>query len=173
MEKAIHKAKEKVADEISALSKKEVLTPEEVKCLGEFIDMAKDISTIEGMDTYTDYLMEDEQPSMASYGNRSMRNMPRVNYRYENTSTRRGRSPTTGRFVSRDGSPEGNSYERGYSEGYSDAMYDRRSEDMGRSGHSIKDRMVDSLEQMYDRTSSDHERQVVDKWIKKINAEEM
>jgi hypothetical protein len=64
-------------------------------------------------------------------------------------------------------------YERGYSEGYSDGVNDAHSDEMRRSGHSIKDRMVDSLERMYDGASTDHERQIVDKWIKKMRAEEV
>ena len=55
----------------------------------------------------------------------------------------RGRSRTTGRYMSRD---------------------------MGRSNHSIKDRMVDSLERMYDEAKTDHERGMLDEWIRKIEA---
>lgn len=89
-----------------------------------------------------------------------------------------GRSPITGRFVSRDGntghnSPAQSSYDRGYDDGYSDARADmtRTSYDDMRSGHSIKDRMIASLEQMYANASTDHERQVVDKWIAKMRSD--
>lgn len=41
----------------------------------------------------------------------------------------------------------------------------------GYSGHSINDRMIASLENMYGEAQTDHERQVVDKWIKKIRAD--
>ena len=44
--------------------------------------------------------------------------------------------------------------------------------DMGRSNHSIKDRMVDSLERMYDEAATEHERNVVDEWIRKIESSE-
>lgn len=54
---------------------------------------------------------------------------------------------------SRDGSYEG-SYDGSYDEGY--------------SGHSIKDRMVAKLEGMYDQAKSEHERQIVDEWIKRL-----
>ena len=57
----------------------------------------------------------------------------------------RGRSPVTGRYVSRGM----NSY----------------------SGHSIKDRMIARLEGMYDEAQTEHERQVVDTWIKRIESE--
>lgn len=41
--------------------------------------------------------------------------------------------------------------------------------DRGYSGHSIKDRMVAKLESMYDEAQSDHERQIVDEWIDRLN----
>ena len=40
--------------------------------------------------------------------------------------------------------------------------------DDGYSGHSIKDRMVAKLEDMYDQAKSEHERQIVDEWIKRL-----
>ena len=38
------------------------------------------------------------------------------------------------------------------------------------SGHSIKDRMIDKLESMYDEAKTDHERQIVDEWIARLNS---
>ena len=40
----------------------------------------------------------------------------------------------------------------------------------GYSGHSIKDRMIDKLESMYDEAKTDHERQIVDEWINRLNS---
>ena len=40
--------------------------------------------------------------------------------------------------------------------------------DDGYSGHSIKDRMVAKLESMYDQAKSEHERQIVDEWIRRL-----
>lgn len=62
----------------------------------------------------------------------------------------RGRSPVTGRYISRDG-----------------AMHD----DYMMSGHSIKDRMVARLEGMYDEAKSEHERDEIRKEIRRIEAE--
>lgn len=50
-------------------------------------------------------------------------------YDEENLSGARGRSPSTGRYVSRD---SGNSYSEGYSRGYSEAMSQMQN---GNSGH--------------------------------------
>lgn len=168
MDKAIEMSKEKIAEELKRFAKKEVLTPEEVKCYGEFIDMAKDISTIEGMGSYVDHLGDEYKMSERGgsyYGTPTMSNT-------------RGRSPITGRFVSRDSnmghnSPVQSSYDRGYDDGYSDARADmtRTSYDDMRSGHSIKDRMIANLEQMYANAPTDHERQVIDKWIAKMRSD--
>lgn len=60
-------------------------------------------------------------------------------------SGERGRSPMTGRYVSRDSS----------------YMH-------GRSGHSIKDRMISRLEHMMDETDSDYERNEISGYIRKL-----
>lgn len=39
----------------------------------------------------------------------------------------------------------------------------------GYSGHSIRDRMVAKLEEMYDQAGTEHERQVVDDWIRRLS----
>lgn len=85
----------------------------------------------------------------------------------EGNSYRRGRSATTGRYVSRDAMPMSRA------EGYSSRrFYDGdASRSGGYSGHSIKDRMVSQLEKMYDEAQTDHERQVVNTWIRRIQVE--
>lgn len=54
------------------------------------------------------------------------------------------RSPVTGRYISRDG---------------------------GMSGHSLKDRMIAKLEEMYDEASSEYEREELRKEIRRIESE--
>ena len=59
--------------------------------------------------------------------------------------------------------------EGGYSYGHSTRRYyDGASRHNGYSGHSIQDRMIDSLEKMVDDAQTDYERQTVKKWIKWI-----
>lgn len=89
------------------------------------------------------------------------------------SSYRRGRSPVTGRYVSRS---------RGGSYAYDDMdhhnmmsrhdgrAYDMDMYDLDYSGHSIKDRMVAKLETMVDMAKSDYERQEVLSAIKKIES---
>lgn len=84
------------------------------------------------------------------------------NNSYDNGySSRRGRSMTTGRYVSRDMPMPGN---------YSMRRSHRGSYDQGYSGHSISDRMVSRLEEMYDEAQTEHERQLIDEWIGRIES---
>ena len=100
-------------------------------------------------------------------GGYSERGMSRNSYRnemynpmhereYAEGSYRRGRSPVTGQYVSRDGG----SSNRGY--------YDGNSRNSGYSGHSMRDRAIAKLEGMYDEAKTDHERQFLDECIKMI-----
>ena len=69
-------------------------------------------------------------------------NRPRMTGRYHvNGSYDRGRSPVTGRYVSRDS---------------------------GYSGHSINDRMISQLENMYDEAKTEYEREEVRKEIDRL-----
>ena len=63
-----------------------------------------------------------------------------------------------------------NSYRRGRSRNYRDSGISTRRyyDSNGYSGHSIKDRMIGKLEKMFDETQSDHEKQVVQKWIDRL-----
>ncbi len=80
---------------------------------------------------------------------------------YGNSYTR-GRSPITGRYVSRDSAP--------YAEGYSSRRFYDGEHHNGYSGHSIKDRMIDQLEKMYDTAQTEHERQTVNDWIRRLES---
>lgn len=64
------------------------------------------------------------------------------------SSFRRGRNPNTGRYMS---------------------MNRHMNTNMGRSGHSIKDRAKANLEKMYDETSSPHEQQEIDRIMQMID----
>ena len=128
---------------------------------------AKDIETIENAVELMLKIQEYEDCMI--YGNPD-----NTSFQYRDAySGRRGRDPMTGRYVSR-------------STGYYDPYYGRQDiydpyylensrADMGRNGgyssHSIKDRMIAKLESMYDDAKTDHEKQIVDEWIKRIESE--
>ena len=94
--------------------------------------------------------------SHTSHNNDMLQNQQ--DFEENNGSYRRGRSPITGRYVSRDNG--------GSSRRYYDGNSSRNS---NYSGHSILDRMVAKLEQMYDEANSDHERKIVQDWINRIS----
>lgn len=75
----------------------------------------------------------------------------------------RGRSRTTGRFVSRDAYNDGR-----YGESNSSRSYDGGSGNSGYSGHSIQDRMIDRLERMADEAQTENERKTVHEWIQRL-----
>lgn len=39
------------------------------------------------------------------------------------------------------------------------------------SGHSLKDRMIAKLEEMYDDVKNDHERQLLDTWMRRLSSD--
>jgi hypothetical protein len=96
--------------------------------------------------------LEEGTYSQASYG-RSYGYMNHMDRMMDDASYERGRSPRTGRYVSRDGS-----YNYSMNRGY--------------SGHSIGDRAVDKLESMMDEAGSDYEREVIRKYISMIRSDE-
>lgn len=160
-EKLYTKIEDKLEENICDLLKKENMTPTEVDVLGKAVDILKDISTIEAMDWYEDEMGEYPSASGARRGRRS--GASRIHYN-GSVSGERGRSPRTGRFVSRDSYPEWDTSGRmtprhGEFYGHSGAM------EHGRSGHTINDRMVDCMEGMYDTANSEHDRKMIDEVI--------
>lgn len=75
-------------------------------------------------------------------------------YSYDGYSNRRGRSATTGRYVSRDYGPM-RSHDIHHADEY------RRSYD----GYSSHGDMIDQLEDMYRNAQTEHERRMIDEWI--------
>lgn len=154
MEKT-EKILESIEEEICTLLKKQPMTPQDVEMLSKLTDSMKDVATASGMKDYVDAVLETDDGM--SYAVK----MPKVSY----NSFARGRSPFTGRFVSRDGVPMGNSmgmnsmtYSRDYSNGMGDMS---RRYDGGYSGHSVNDRMIASLEKEMDRAETEYEREQI------------
>ena len=83
-------------------------------------------------------------------------------------SYRRGRSRTTGRYMSRDNSQGyyDNSGRHYQDSGNSSRRYNDSS---GYSGHSIKDRMIAKLEEMLDETKTQHEEQFINEWLDRLS----
>lgn len=124
--------------EITRIADKGDMTPAELENASKAVCLMEKIEKMTSMDGHS----EMDYPGYSyegSYGHSYMNDM---------RSGRRGRSPVTGRYVSRDGRS-------------------MKSEE-GRSGHSIKDRMISRLEHMMDETNSDYERDEISSYIRKL-----
>ena len=131
------------------LGKGAAMTAAELEVLMKSICAIEKIKQIEDAENYS----EQSRNSYNSYDNYLNDDVSRF-YRNDN-SYRRGRSATTGRYVSRD-------------DGYSTRRYYDAGNSNGYSGHSIKDRMVAALEKMYDEAQTEHERQYMNDWIHRL-----
>ena len=141
--KLLEKIGESVSEAIRPNAMKgAAIKPEDLEILNKGICILEKIKKIESLDKQIEY--------MDSYGNDSYNS---YNSYDDGNSYRRGRSATTGRYVSRDSAP--------YAEGYSSRRFYDGEHHNGYSGHSIKDRMVAQLEKMYDEAQTEHERQTV------------
>jgi hypothetical protein len=131
-------AEQRLCKEIDNLLAKPTWVPADVEMLGKIYDMCKDSSTIEAMDRY-EYSGSEPYSNLARpyYDNRMMHD---GSYGWD-VSMERGRSPMTGRYVSR-------------GDGY--------------SGHSIRDRAVAMLEGAMDSASSPYEREELEGIINQV-----
>lgn len=139
MDKVLNDLKEMLEDELKKITKKNDISPAELDNATKAVCLIEKIRKLENPDYGEGYA--EGYAEGRGY-------MPDPRYMYEdrsgmtNGSYARGRSPVTGRYISR-----------------------------GYSGHSIKDRMIAKLEDMYDEAKTDHEKQTVDMWIKRLEGE--
>lgn len=139
LEKNLNSLEDLLNEQIAKIANKGDITPTELE------NMTKTLCLLEKIKDYReDYDWEDEgQSQMSRRYSRRMDSMKDIN-----NITRNPYST--------------NSYEnRSYRNSYG--------RNRGYSGHSIKDRMVAKLESMYDEAQTDHERQIVDEWIDRLN----
>lgn len=174
MDKTLEHLKETLEDEIKKITKKGDITPAELESVQKAvctIDMIKKMENgqSEGMmdgDSYgysnrnmayrhmPVYGSYGDSYNDRSYGDYGGRRYYHDSYGDDMYSNRRGRSPVTGRYISRG------------MDDYSER--DRMSYRDGYSGHSIKDRMIARLESMMDEAKTDYERQTVSDWINRL-----
>ena len=115
----LEKTQKLLTNEIKKINQKNDITPGELTNLKDAVCVMKDILKLDMM--IEEVWDDGEDDYKESYA--------------------RGRSPRTGRYVSRM---------------------------RGMSGHSLHDRMAANLESMMDSAGSDYERQQIGKWIDKI-----
>lgn len=117
---------------IEEVNKKPNITPAELDALKKAYELRMELQDCYGEDG-------------ESYGHYTMRGSYGHHDDMMDGSYMRGRSPVTGRYISRDG------YQM--------------------SGHSLRDRMVAKLEEMYDGAATEYEREELRKEIRRIEAE--
>ena len=130
--------------ELDKIVKKGDLTPVELENAKKAVSLMKEIQEVK------EIKMDLEE----GYSQRGNSNYYTVPMYYDRNSYARGNSRRSNGRYSRD--------MRGR------ASYDYNSYEDGRSGHSIKDRMIDRLESMMDESTSDYERQTITDWIEKL-----
>lgn len=89
-------------------------------------------------------------------------------------SDARGRDPMTGQFVSRNSMPYPGAYDNAYGQNMNSMtspMVAGNSYNNGYSGHSIKDRMFQRLEQMLPEAQNENERQLIHQYMRKLDSE--
>lgn len=141
MDKLACKTKEILDECIEDMNKKKDLTSADLEMLCKAYKLRRELM-------YDDADMGESSEwdnSSSMYSRRNV--MPRVYMDGMNSNTNAYgpmRSPVTGRYVSRDG---------------------------GMSGHSLKDRMIAKLEEMYDEAQTEYEREELRKEIRRIESE--
>lgn len=150
LNKSLNALKEQLNEEIKKVTKKADITPVELENMTKTLCLIEKIKMIEEGDSYWEEGQSGRHYPMRSYG---MVPDYRDGWRYEDGLSGTRRSSTTGRYMS-----------GGYNRSYG-------MPDPGYSGHSIKDRMIAKLEEMYDEAKTEHERQIVDEWIHRLSDE--
>ena len=193
--KDLERITELIENEIRPLTSKQDISPNELKNLGEAVDILKDVETIKAMKqseqegysfrgSYDDG-MSNRYPYMRSYeGGQSMTSYG--NQRYPMNMEGQSMTGNSMGMQSMDGQSM-DSYGRRGRDGDGDGRYsERRGRDaMGRytsrdsygrgesyergySGHSERQYMIDRLEDMADDARTDRERQIIEKCIAKL-----
>ena len=138
LNQTLQQAKDTIEDVIKGITSKNDITPTQLEHLSKAVCIVEKLKSIE-----------------------------RQENDFSENSYRRGRSRTTGQYVSRNGSSSQyyDNSGRHYRDGDSSRRYNDSS---GYSGHSIKDRMISRLEEMFDEAQSEHEKQIVQEWIDRL-----
>ena len=139
MSKSLNKIKEMLCDALDEYAKKGELTAGSLEAIDKLTHSLKSVETILAMNEY-------EEDGGASYAG------PGGNMGGNNASGRRGRSRTTGRYVSREG---GYSGRRGYSR-------------EGMSYDGARDELVSHVEELMDMAKDEPTRQMIERFKREL-----
>lgn len=160
--KLLEKINDSIEEAIKPILKKgESMTPADLESLTKAVCIVEKIKRIEEGNSYDDGY-SDNGYSYTDNGN----------------SYRRGRSATTGRFVSRDSMPSHDDRSYGYHDGGVSntyhagttprRYYDGGSMHNGYSGHSRNDMTIYHIENLIDAAQTEQERQFLSEWLRRV-----
>lgn len=172
MEKILEKLMDHAEECLKEYSKKDEWHEGEMECAYKAAKLYETLQTIKMNNGIWDEMKGDSGTSEAR--------MPRIYYGPD-SSQMRGRDANTGRYMSRanrgyndygrdDSYMDRHNMSNGY---YDEGMHGNSNRDGNRSMHSIKDRAIDSLERMFDKAQTDHEKQKLDEFIRLIERTEV
>ena len=153
MDKTLEKIRDSIEDAIKPILKKgEGMTPADLESLTKAVCVIEKIKRIEDGSSMHGYDYIDNN----SYGD-------------DSNSYRRGRSPVTGRYVSRDAAyhHDGGSHNPYYAT-TSRRYYDGGSNHLGYSGHSRNDMTIYHIENLLDAAQTEQERQFLNEWLRRV-----
>ena len=157
IDKYLEKLQEHAEELIIEAGKKEKLTAQDLEIAEKAVCMNNAIQQLKRAD-----MMMDREYSGNSY---------HTPYMHE-ASYMRGRDPETGRYMSRDVGTNtgGNMSNRFYDNGYSSRRYyDGGNMNNGYSGHSRREGMIETLNEMMANAQNEQERQYVQKWLNRVD----
>ena len=147
LEKNLEKLKAHAEEILETVVKKDNITAAELELGEKAVCTLNTINKLKNAD-----MMIDNGYSGTSY---------RTPYMHE-ASYMRGRDPETGRYMSRDAGNSANMNNRSYDNGYSS----RRSYD-GYSGHSKREGMIETLNEMLATAQNEPEREYIRSWLRR------
>ena len=151
---------EKISDSIEdaikpIIAKGAAMTPADLENIAKAVCIVEKISRIEDGNSYDDGGFSENGYS----------------YNDNSNSYRRGRSPYTGRFVSRDTMPyhdDGGNSGRYYNVGNSSRSYGGGNMSRNYSGHSRNDMTIYHIENLMDAAQTEQERHYLSEWLRRV-----
>lgn len=158
LEKNLEKLKAHAEEALEGIVKKDNITAAEMETAEKAVCILNTIKKIQNADMMMN----------GGYSGNSYRMYPLM-YPESEMSYERGRSPITGRYISRDSGNGSNVTNRSY-EGYSARRYyDGGNTNGNYSGHSKREGMIETLNEMMANAQTEQERQYIQTWLRRID----
>lgn len=151
LEKSLEKLEKHAEEALEGIVKKDNITAAEMEMAEKAVCILNTIKQIKNADMMVD----------TGYSGRAYAQMP---YMHE-MSYMRGRDPATGRYMSRDVDPATNVSNWSYDP----AAMQGRAYGNRYSGHSKRDGMIETLNEMLDKAQTESEKEYIRKWLRRVD----